>query len=1170
VRHDGDPPSRDRATHRALEQIDPDLAGLFAWGRELCAQPDRPGLVYLLAHAGRELTNGLISQLEDPTALERDETLDIAPDEKADQRYRIASALGLSPNHEVVRRWFRVHKLFQSAAHAAVPAPKAAKLRPAFSELADIIFGRIGDYFQTLVEIDALSGTEPPVVIPTERLHRVLLRAAQRRRFYSRLDSPSWLDPLARAGCFRHPPGRQKFADGSWRPLPWPEGDYLVRMAPRAPSKVVELLSQLPDPHDNPLVWTSVARAIEVLPPREASALAPKLARALRSVHSRLFAHAAIAATITLSARAQPEAFTLLEALLWLSAAPTISSDGTTLSPETHLDELRAEQNKLRWSDKWLLARIDDYEFERLIEKVLPALRELDAARLLSFLVRITNRASRVVPRAQRAYDVAIKRMKRELRTEDETAALDSDEDDEDHIDSRHWCRHLDHAERSAGIRARLAVETYLTARSLAAAGKPLGDIVARLQEADNEVFTRMVYGLMAECPAFESSLLPDLDRFVSGSDAIDPEFGATETAALLRAHFTAASPTAQGAFWSALEQGPPAAEVEFRLEFFERQSNPQSRLEEVSNWQRKRLRWFHDKIPPLLQPLADRLGVIPSVPSRETQSLDETGSWFGGVAWAAHKSPNTWEELAAMSGEELAQHLIHWQPTKSSGDPFERPSTEGLHDAVTALAAERSEDVAATLPALVGMAVPLSYLIAIVRGYEQALRQGKVVSADAIVDLIQSTWCKLDADGQTDRLRPEEIETAVEALSSLIQHFVEWDRANAADRAPLWPVIAALVESDLVWRDESDRAVPSTYSAARHASFGRPSARVTSALFALFWADFLADHRHMKWPPPESTGVADRAIPLLNLILSRSGPSAYAAHGVLGQHLVQLFWAANSWTTTRLPELLDGGSEDPGRHPAWSVYVETTFLRREIFRVLRPWYARHASFLPIGGIDPIQDPDSALSESFAVHVIVACAQGACAPGDSDMLVETTFDRVPVKARAHAYWAILRSWSDAKRVSPTLSRNVLRFWESRLKGLALIASNNARDEELDGLCWFIATPHLPVKDVIRLGQQTVSMIGRKRRITNVAWDRLSRLASQDPAGTFVIVEQLVDRVLRDDSPYLSFADAAPSLRLAMKVGGDLNERALALISRIGEAGFDEFEELWKESQSSAS
>ena len=334
----------------------------------------------------------------------------------------------------------------------------------------------------------------------------------------------------------------------------------------------------------------------------------------------------------------------------------------------------------------------------------------------------------------------------------------------------------------------------------------------------------------------------------------------------------------------------------------------------------------------------------------------------------------------------------------------------------------------------------------------------------------------------------------------------------------------------------------------------------------ALAWSDFMAEYGRIKWPPPEVTSLSERVTPILNAILARSGPAALAAHGAMGRHLNQLMWFARGWTTAQLPRLLDGGSEDPGTRPAWAVYLESNDVVPIIFPNYRQWYARHADWLPTDGVAPVQDPDWSLGQPFALHVVWACVHGACAPGDADRLVENTFSRVPVDARRHAYWALWRGFTDARRVRVNVRRNFVAFWANRLDALERMPRTADRDEEVDGMCQLIGTPHIPVRDSIRLGQRTTALLGGKQRVSGMLWDRLESLARRNARGTFVILERMLNAVLASDYPYVSFDDAAPALRLAIAAGGDTRERALAMVNRLGAAGFTEFGSLWDEAQ----
>ena len=55
--------------------------------------------------------------------------------------------------------------------------------------------------------------------------------------FFGKLKSPDWITPLQKKGRFSHPPAAI-VEETSIRFPGWPEGEYLVRMAPLAPEAV--------------------------------------------------------------------------------------------------------------------------------------------------------------------------------------------------------------------------------------------------------------------------------------------------------------------------------------------------------------------------------------------------------------------------------------------------------------------------------------------------------------------------------------------------------------------------------------------------------------------------------------------------------------------------------------------------------------------------------------------------------------------------------------------------------------------------------------------------------------------------------------------------------------------------------------------------------------------
>ena len=96
---------------------------------------------------------------------------------------------------------------------------------------------------------------------PTSEVVDKALQSAKkvtaRKYFFSRLENPLWLQPLAERGCFKYPPRSQRFDDGTIQFPYWPEIQYLKNVCHEVPDEVVNLVLNLPKV-DNPIVYDGI------------------------------------------------------------------------------------------------------------------------------------------------------------------------------------------------------------------------------------------------------------------------------------------------------------------------------------------------------------------------------------------------------------------------------------------------------------------------------------------------------------------------------------------------------------------------------------------------------------------------------------------------------------------------------------------------------------------------------------------------------------------------------------------------------------------------------------------------------------------------------------------------------------------------------------------------
>src|SRR3569833_2529139 len=68
---------------------------------------------------------------------------------------------------------------------------------------------------------------------------------ANRKYFFEKVSSPTWIEPLQKAGLFRHPPPAVRMGDSISFSF-WPESRFLVRMAGMASQQVLDVIEKVP------------------------------------------------------------------------------------------------------------------------------------------------------------------------------------------------------------------------------------------------------------------------------------------------------------------------------------------------------------------------------------------------------------------------------------------------------------------------------------------------------------------------------------------------------------------------------------------------------------------------------------------------------------------------------------------------------------------------------------------------------------------------------------------------------------------------------------------------------------------------------------------------------------------------------------------------------------
>jgi hypothetical protein len=1085
-------------------------------------------MAYLIAVTGRELGRGVLRALAgDAPTISQEELAGIADTEQ--NRITISAALGLPPSHASVTRWFGLQRTFAENSHLRRPPPSGQLLAQSYSELSELLFGLVAPYFDTHAELERFLRIASPSRADVEVAGRLLVRPIQRAHFFGQLVHPAWLIPLAEAGHFNSPPDRIVEPGGQWRAPAWPEGEYLVRIAALEPERVTALLLAIPTTLTNPAVWDVVTRAALALPLDNSLRLVGPLIQALRTAPPVILPTRLIELADRLAAERNPVVFDLADSLLWTTTGPR----------PLEMVEVGEFQRRIRGglSTDWMMARLDAYELSTFISRVVPGLEAIDPVRTVRMLALKLNRVIQL--------------------TERRTAPVEEEAPTEFPWRSDD----LDDLEDASDVRDQLAVALATTVRRAAGTEEATArSALEILGQYDHEVFTRIRMIALRVSGSFVPDLLDQV--IMDTAFVLDPPLAGREVAELLRAQFEHSSPAAQEVFRYALERGPEPSLVAAHLETGA--SDPAAIEEVVAHWQRPRLRWFHDHIPAVLRPLAERLGVQPEVPSPQQQALDEVGFYTeAGARATAYVSPVSAEDIAAMDAPELIQYLQTWRPT---GSRFENPSIEGLVDVLSRAVAQGPAAFKELASTVSGSGLPPGYLSALLRGFDRAAKEQSPLPWNAVATLLRGVMLEGKEAHERGLQGSDALEWrwTIDQAADLLGDAADQDLILGADSAVVWELVRLLVDSPIVWSGLEGGSSLTFGELVARANSSLPGT-VTRALFAIALWDYRRLEREtaegQAHPRPnleEDTVIAARLTPLVEEILSRDD-ELLAVRAMVGLSIPALHFLARRWFLNNAARLMSGGSERPMENPVWGSYILRGRFYDRVFADLRGWYVHAANSAPDsspGSSSSSESTDARLAE----HVLAAFLRGLCQAGDSDRLVETTFARVRVPDKNRSYWTVYRGWTDAREsIPPSIVERLVAFWDWRLSELEAEPDSPERSEEAEGLEWLLITRQVPPAEAIQLGRRTLALSQSQRRASGTTWERLASLAEHDPVGTYDLVELLVKRALRSDHPYMPVAQIGPPLAAALRsTDPGVRDRARRLINSLGGRGYLEF------------
>ena len=269
--------ARQRAIYQGLKDIGEEIAAFYLDGLKILQDDNLQTAAYLLAHVAREIDGGLrdiLSSDEAKKNIQKQLTTEVLakfgdPSELKERRGHIASilaALGIEdvgtflPDDVRVNfatRWINVSPQFPKFVHrhGVWKSPRAREeVENFWYEFESILEVLVGSSLNLLNRLDRILEYEEPTNEIRGTLQNLLGVEARRAYFFSKLESPAWLEPLKEDGWFdpdRNPIPQESLDQPGYYYSPrWHALEYVVKISthPECPVDIlVDIVNAITD-----------------------------------------------------------------------------------------------------------------------------------------------------------------------------------------------------------------------------------------------------------------------------------------------------------------------------------------------------------------------------------------------------------------------------------------------------------------------------------------------------------------------------------------------------------------------------------------------------------------------------------------------------------------------------------------------------------------------------------------------------------------------------------------------------------------------------------------------------------------------------------------------------------------------------------------------------------
>ncbi len=624
--------AKQQEIYRELLKIEKKAAEAYKGALRVLKDHDNPDRFSQAAHSLRELTNIISRKADIPQEAKEKKR---SQKEKLEKQFVEEPYLLPSPAEEKVRilikKWDDLHKTFTAISHHGKDVSEE-DLFNNLSEFEAILIQFLKAVPLTLKELDSLINIQSPTEDEIKKLSELLMHPTHVKYFFSRLASPSWLQPLKEQGFFSNPPTGIKEGNSIMFPV-WSLSRYLIKVAGQKPKEVMDIIKNMKE-SDNFRVWSDFIQCSLKMPSTDAKEIIPLAKEWIKTSYLSLLPDEIGELCIKLSNEQETESsLELLEALL----------DVKIQKKEKGLFSRSSQPHYEIWS------------YEQILDKIVPIVLKKDPFRTLEILC---NKLLKAIE-------------------------LEFPDKDSFHDRSYVWRSAVGDQHRDDRDAKNLLVTAIKD--SLETSGKE--DMVlfekgySLLSKYDSAIFRRIEFHLMR---MFLEPMKGEIQKVLSQRKFFDDINMWHEYYHLLREYFSELPDSLKEEILMWVDEGPDLGKYEsWYKEETGKEPTEEQKDARKAHWQIRYLSPIKDALSPEWRKRWDELM------GKYEESDHPDYHFYVGAGFAGAKSPLERDEIRKMSTQKLMDYLNSWEPPRD----YFAPSREGLAGLLRELFSEKLPD---------------------------------------------------------------------------------------------------------------------------------------------------------------------------------------------------------------------------------------------------------------------------------------------------------------------------------------------------------------------------------------------------------------------------------------------------------------------------------------------